>query len=661
MHMLLIIMLSFITCTTAMRWRNWCFCCSTDQDDVRLDPIHEISLINSPVEASINESKYPLSRMRSRPLLPTPIEIHNDDIFPNATERPPLLTPNTTERPPPLTPTDGMIEHHTTTHRGTIPVIPSLILGRNRTFSAEATHVHPRTSRNQSSPKNASRLLKISIHTPPTKFATPPMVLGATLSTVTGDSTIQSSDVTWNMFAGGARDDDSSDASQKMMKVDITKFIPKQFAKNTSPPNGTFVNCWNSGRSSTLMSDASAGTSGASSMHYHIKTWPFLTIRKKNAANETTTSQYYLKEQIGSGTFGTVYEGHPDGDNNTRLAIKFSVVAGGNTKKSDAHNEYCLCQQLAKRQVNETMENVVRIVNTKSNYKSKLKSNVLQPNVDYFIVMEYCPGTLRTLIDKQVKQHKSEISEQLSPGENILTSKYTPSKSTVNTKSANVFSEHEELEGMMVTLNVLKQCTDGLKQLQAVFPNVRFNDWSPDNILVSDTSIPIGKDVKFKLSDFGKAAVGKRKFGSAPYASNIDEPKANETQDINSISLIGLEVLSSFSSYDNAIWTVISSVMTCTMMQLSIPPLRDLRIELVTEEVARGEVSFQNKIVATFFQQLANFTRSEEVNFAIFDTFLAQSWLAASGALSSGINTGMHSSTTPLITPREPIPSPSSP
>eukprot|EP01083_Nonionella_stella_P110160 322167_1 len=368
--------------------------------------------------------------------------------------------------------------------------------------------------------------------------------------------------------------------------------------------------------------------------------------------NHTVTTMYWVdyKQVIGSGQYGTVYHAYEKMSNHD-CAVKCSIIVPRKASRSDAHHEFMFSKKLAKRQseyINGTLDNVVRILDTKTNYKKSTAHDHPNSNIKYLIVMDHYPGSLRDIINKQLtiatKNSDLARSGSLPTRRSSSPIRFHPITKKVNISSWDLmrrlnmgsslltcgtvasgswYCESDEIYAMAMAINVLKQCVMGLKQLLQLFPNLQFNDLSPGNILVTDVDFPVSKDIMFKLSDFGKTAVGKFRFGTAPYVSGVEDPQTSETQDINSLAVIGLEVLSAFGSIGNIIWTAIYEVTESAMTAHAVPMLRDARIlELVMEVSKKKCKPFQSESVTTFFQQLAQFAIGKDASFDNFERFL---------------------------------------
>eukprot|EP01083_Nonionella_stella_P089729 250454_1 len=229
---------------------------------------------------------------------------------------------------------------------------------------------------------------------------------------------------------------------------------------------------------------------------------------------------------LGTGQFGTVYEAYQQQQNQTKVAIKITPAVTMTLHDRDASHEYILSQKISRKQRISKLNNLIDIRGWCRRRKEKVN--------EYVIVMDYYPGSLYTLLDTEVNAHLLDIDSS--------------------------YSVAREMHATILTINLLKQCANGLKQLRMVQEDLQYNDWSPNNIMVTDMRLPVNNEaIVYKLADFGKARAGSQ-FGTALYASNVDSPLHQETTDLNSIAVIGLEMLSVFGSTDNALWEAIKSL-----------------------------------------------------------------------------------------------------
>ena len=343
---------------------------------------------------------------------------------------------------------------------------------------------------------------------------------------------------------------------------------------------------WNYSQSSSntdaiaTSNDNSESDKTSSSKNSH--SLKFRRIRRKNETVFTVQNVKYLVDQQLETEPGREYKlfvGHPYYQNDTRVTIKVITAKRWDheSKRGDAYSEYTFSRVLAQQFQRSGAVNP-NVVNIKGAKWKKSKNGM---NVDYVIVMECSCGSLRSIMNAQRASTDSMA----------------------------------EVDAMNVVINMLRQSVFGLKQLQSIKANFRYNNWSPDNLLVDAVSLPISNGIVYKLSDFSKSRAGKHKFGTAPYMS------ANagvEVSDVNSMAVMGLEALSVFGCQDNYLWEAIWETCPLKVRESEVPSIRDAQIKIIIQE---KEKLFATDAVNDFFKKLAHFAISDNATIAEFEEF----------------------------------------
>merc|ERR1712129_595630 len=181
-------------------------------------------------------------------------------------------------------------------------------------------------------------------------------------------------------------------------------------------------------------------------------------------------------------------------------------------------------------------------------------------------------------------------------------------RSLINAQKQKQHAIINEASAMRRANNMMRQSVFGLKELQAINgKGARHHRFIPETLLadaIEDTII-------YKLSDFGKSK------GSAAYTSSLHHTM--EGADINSLAVMGLEVLSVFGCHDNYLWEAVWEGCPLKVRENVVPHIRDDQIRLIMQQ---NEQLFASDAVNDFFRQLGHFATSHNATMAEFELFL---------------------------------------